>query len=88
MIYLIARRARTRRLYNEIRNLWDSTDDPRERQSYKVLAYRARTLTIIFCWSCMCNVITFTTAAAVDAFQFEHNASNVDTSRHLPFDVW
>ncbi|XP_017794629.1 PREDICTED: odorant receptor 47a-like [Habropoda laboriosa] len=88
MIYLIARRDKTYKLCNEIRDLWDSSDDPKERQSYEELAHWARNLTIIFYSSCMCNVFTFTIAAAFDYFTIEYSVSDADKSRHLPFEVW
>ncbi|CAL7933126.1 unnamed protein product [Xylocopa violacea] len=88
IVYLIARREETYKLYNEIRSLWDSSDDPRERQPYEQLAYKARICTIAFYISCMSNVISFSIAAAIDYFRIDYNISNAHTSRHLPFDVW
>ncbi|KAK1130028.1 hypothetical protein K0M31_019712 [Melipona bicolor] len=88
IIYLIIRKERTYRLYYKIRSLWDSTNDPKEMQSYIMLAYWARICTIIFYLSCMCNVITFSLAAAVNYFRFEYNANSTDNNRNLPFVVW
>lgn len=88
MIYLIARKKSAYRLYNEIRALWNSSSIPKERQTYEELASWARIVTIVFYSSCMCNVFTFTIAAAVDYFTFEYNISNTDNKRNLPFTVW
>ncbi|XP_078034003.1 odorant receptor 82a isoform X2 [Augochlora pura] len=89
MIYLLARRKRTYQLYYELRKLWDSSDDPKERQPCEQLANWARILTIIFYSSCMCNVITFATAAAFDYFTINNNVSDASNdNRHLPFEVW
>ncbi|KAF3420779.1 hypothetical protein E2986_04408 [Frieseomelitta varia] len=38
-----ARREKARKLYNEMRCLWDSSDDPNEKKSYEQIAYWART---------------------------------------------
>ncbi|XP_043259030.1 putative odorant receptor 92a [Colletes gigas] len=89
MIYLVARRERVYWLYNELRDLWDSSNDLKERQSYQKLAYQARTITIVFYFSCLCNVFTFTIAAAVDYIKIEYNINNgTYKNRHLPFEVW
>ncbi|CAK9802289.1 hypothetical protein ANTPLA_LOCUS3155 [Anthophora plagiata] len=88
MIYLIARKDKAYRLYNEIRDLWDSSDDPKERQHYENLAYWARIISIIFHLACMWNVFMFTVAATHDYFTIEYNVSYAEKSRHLPFEVW
>ncbi|XP_076654221.1 odorant receptor 82a isoform X2 [Halictus rubicundus] len=89
MMYLLSRRKRMYQLYYELRNLWDSSDDPDERQPYVQLANWARLLTIVFYSSCMCNVITFATAAAIDYFHMNYNVSDASNdNRHLPFEVW
>ncbi|KAK9295705.1 hypothetical protein QLX08_010046 [Tetragonisca angustula] len=80
IFYLIARRGKAHKLYNEMRSLWDSTDDPNEKKSYEQIAYWARIVTITFYTSLMCNVISFTISGIIDYL------SNND--RHLPFDVW
>ncbi|KOC69475.1 Putative odorant receptor 13a [Habropoda laboriosa] len=82
------RRDKTYRLYYEIRDLWHSTDDPKERQNFENLAYWARTITIVFYSACMWNVFTFTFAATHDYFMIEYNISNAEKSKHLPFEVW
>lgn len=87
MIYLIARREKTYSLYYKIRNLWNSSNDSKERP-YEEFAYWARIFSIIFYSSCMCNVFTFSIAAAIDYFKFEYNANNTENNRHLPFIVW
>ncbi|CAD1473225.1 unnamed protein product, partial [Heterotrigona itama] len=88
IIYLIVRKERTYRLYYEIRSLWNTTNDPKDMQSYIKLAHWARICTIIFYLSCLCNVITFSLAAAINYFRFEYNASSADNNRDLPFFVW
>ncbi|XP_068983202.1 odorant receptor 82a-like isoform X3 [Bombus flavifrons] len=88
MFYLIARRERSYMLYHEIKSLWDTTNDSNEIQSYIQFAYWARICTIVFYSSCLCNVITFSSAAAVDYFRFDYNANSTSNSRHLPFIVW
>ncbi|XP_076381479.1 uncharacterized protein LOC117226208 isoform X2 [Megalopta genalis] len=88
MIYLLARKKRTYQLYYELRNLWDASDDPEEWQPCEQLANWARILTIVFYSSCMCNVITFATAAAFDYFNINYNVSDASNdNRHLPFEV-
>ncbi|XP_043598169.1 odorant receptor 4-like [Bombus pyrosoma] len=88
MFYLIARRERSYMLYHEIKSLWDTANDSKEIQSYIQFAYWARICTIVFYSSCVCNVITFSSAAAVDYFRFDYNASSTSNNRHLPFIVW
>ncbi|XP_050490084.1 odorant receptor 4-like isoform X2 [Bombus huntii] len=88
MFYLIARRERSYMLYYEIKSLWDTANDSNEIQSYIQFAYWARICTIVFYSSCVCNVITFSSAAAVDYFRFDYNANSTSNSRHLPFIVW
>ncbi|XP_033320568.1 odorant receptor 67c-like [Bombus bifarius] len=88
MIYLVARRERVYRLYNEIRILWDSTDDPNERKSYEQIAYRARIVTITFSSCFLCNLTTFSIATIADYFRFAYNGNNTNDNRHLPFLVW
>ncbi|KAK9295703.1 hypothetical protein QLX08_010045 [Tetragonisca angustula] len=80
IIYLVARREKAHKLYNEIRSLWDATDDPNEKKSYQQIAYWARTITITFYACVSCNVIFFTTSAIIDYL--------CNDNRHLPFDVW
>lgn len=75
-------------LYYEIKSLWDTANDSNEIQSYIQFAYWARIYTIVFYSSCVCNVITFSSAAAVDYFRFDYNANSTSNSRHLPFIVW
>lgn len=87
MIYLIVRREKTYSLYYKIRNLWNSSNDSKERP-YEEFAYWARIFSIIFYSSCMCNVFTFSIAAAINYFKFEYNANNTENNRHLPFIVW
>ncbi|XP_026671596.1 odorant receptor 13a-like [Ceratina calcarata] len=86
MVYLIIRRERTGRLYNEIRSLWLSSDDVKDRLSYEKLAYWARICTIGFFTSCMCNVVTFSIGSAMNSFKGGYNDSN--QTRELPFEVW
>ncbi|XP_029038424.2 odorant receptor 85b-like [Osmia bicornis bicornis] len=86
-IYLVARREKSCGLYKELRSLWDSTDDPKERQSYEEFAYWARICSIIFYSSGTMTVIIFTISAACDYIRSEHNDNGVN-GRHLPFDVW
>ncbi|KAF3420778.1 hypothetical protein E2986_04409 [Frieseomelitta varia] len=52
---LTARREKAHELYNEIRSLWDATDDPNEKKSYQQIAYWARTVTITFYACVLCN---------------------------------
>lgn len=87
MLYLIARREKIYSLYYKIRSLWNSSNDSKERP-YEEFAYWARIFSIIFYSSCMCNVFTFSIAAAIDYFKFEYNANNTENNRHLPFIVW
>ncbi|XP_029038425.2 odorant receptor 22c-like [Osmia bicornis bicornis] len=87
IIYLVARRDKSYRLYKELRSLWDSTDDPKERQSYKGFAYWARIYSIVFYSSSTMTVIMFTASAAWDCIVNEHIGNGVN-GRHLPIEVW
>nr|XP_034180060.1 odorant receptor 45a-like [Osmia lignaria] len=87
IIYLVARRDKSYRLYKELRSLWDSTDDPKERQSYEEFAYSARIYSIIFYSSGTMTVFMFTTSAAWDCISNGH-IGNGDNGRHLPIDLW
>nr|XP_003706289.1 PREDICTED: putative odorant receptor 85e [Megachile rotundata] len=86
MIYLIARKERSYKLYKELRSLWDSSHDSKERQCYQGLAYIARNCTIIYHTSGLLTVAVFTVSAVFDYVKFgqDNNAAN----RHLPYDVW
>ncbi|XP_026671595.1 odorant receptor 13a-like [Ceratina calcarata] len=86
MIYLVMRRERTGRLYNEIRSLWLSSDDVKERQSYEKLAYWARICTIVFFTSCMFTASVFVISSAMKSFKGGHSNSN--QSRELPYEAW
>ncbi|XP_026671592.1 odorant receptor 9a-like isoform X2 [Ceratina calcarata] len=86
MVYLIIRRERTGRLYNEIRSLWHSSDDVEERQSYEKLAYWARICTIVSFTSCMGTASSFVISSAMKSFKGGH--SNSSRSRELPYEVW
>ncbi|KOX67787.1 Putative odorant receptor 92a [Melipona quadrifasciata] len=77
---IAARREKAHKLYNEMRNLWDSSDDPKERKSYEQIAYWARIATITFYACLMSNVISFTVSGIIDYLS--------NNNRHLPFDVW
>ncbi|KAK1130033.1 hypothetical protein K0M31_019717 [Melipona bicolor] len=80
IVYVIARREKAHKLYNEMRSLWDSSDDPNERKSYEQIAYWARIATITFYVCLMSNVISFTISGIIDYLS--------NNNRHLPFDVW
>ncbi|XP_076173317.1 odorant receptor Or2 [Ptiloglossa arizonensis] len=89
MVYIIVRKKKAYWLYNELRDLWNTSDDIEERQPFEKLAYWARTITIVFYSSCLCNVFTFTIAAALNYIKIKYNANeNANKSRHLPFEVW
>ncbi|KAK1130029.1 hypothetical protein K0M31_019713 [Melipona bicolor] len=80
LVYVTARREKAHKLYNEMRYLWDSSDDPNEKKSYEQIAYWARTVTIIFSACLSCNVIFFSTSAIIDYLS--------NDTRHLPFVAW
>ncbi|XP_076234993.1 uncharacterized protein LOC143179584 [Calliopsis andreniformis] len=88
MFYLLARKDKAYSLYNELRDLWNTSNTPTEKQSYESLAYWARLCTIVFYSSCMCNVLTFTIAAAFDYIKIEYINNGTKEDLHLPFDVW
>lgn len=88
MFYLLARREKACSIYSDLKDLWDSSDVPAERLSYEKLANWARILTIIFYSSCMCNVLTFTIAAAFDYVMIVYIRNGTNKDLHLPFDVW
>ncbi|KAF3420780.1 hypothetical protein E2986_04406 [Frieseomelitta varia] len=54
---IAARREKAHELYNEMRSLWDSSDDSNEKKSYEQIAYWARIATITFFVSLMCNLL-------------------------------
>nr|XP_034180493.1 odorant receptor 45a-like [Osmia lignaria] len=87
IIYLVARREKSCILYKELRSLWDSTDDPKERQSYEGLAYWARICSIIFYSSGMMSVVMFMISPACDYIRNKHVGNGV-RARHLPIDAW
>ncbi|XP_046143347.1 odorant receptor 22c-like [Osmia bicornis bicornis] len=87
IIYLVARREKSCTLYKELRSLWDSTDDPKERQSYKEFAYWARIYSIVFYLSSTMTVIMFTASAAWDCIRTEYIGNGV-SGRHLPIVAW
>ncbi|KAK1130032.1 hypothetical protein K0M31_019716 [Melipona bicolor] len=80
VVYLTARREKAHNLYNEIRSLWDSSNDPNEKKSYEQIAYWARTVTIIFSACISCNVIFFSTSAIIDYLS--------NDNRQLPYTAW
>ncbi|XP_043526815.1 putative odorant receptor 85d isoform X1 [Frieseomelitta varia] len=80
VVYVTARREKARKLYNEMRCLWDSSDDPNEKKSYEQIAYWARTVTIIFFVCLLCNVTFFLTSAIINYLS--------NDNRHLPFIAW
>ncbi|KAK1130030.1 hypothetical protein K0M31_019714 [Melipona bicolor] len=80
VVYIIARREKAYKLYNEMRSLWDSSDDPNEKKSYEQIAYWARIATITFYGCLMGNVISFTISGIIDYL--------CNDNRHLPFVAW
>ncbi|XP_076390641.1 odorant receptor 22c-like [Megachile rotundata] len=86
MIYLTARKEKSYKLYKELRSLWDSSHDPKERRCYQDLAYIARNCTIIFYTTGMLTVAIFIVSAVSDYIKLGQD--NNTANRHLPFEVW
>ncbi|XP_046143444.1 odorant receptor 82a-like [Osmia bicornis bicornis] len=88
LIYVVARRERAKRLYKELRSLWDSADDPEEMKSYEQFAYWGRICTLLVYTIGLCTIIIYTITAAVDYFIIDYTDNNNDKTRYLPFEVW
>nr|XP_012147625.1 PREDICTED: uncharacterized protein LOC100879426 [Megachile rotundata] len=84
--YLLTKKERACRLLDELRSLWNSTDDPVEKKSYEVFAYWGRTCTIAFFVSGMSTTSMFMISGVVDSLN-QQDLDNI-SNRHLPYDVW
>nr|XP_034180214.1 odorant receptor 85c-like [Osmia lignaria] len=88
LIYVVARRERAKRLYKELRSLWDSADDPEEMKSYEQFAYWGRICTLLVYTLGLWTIIIFTITAAIDYFTIDYTDNNNVKTRYLPFEVW
>ncbi|XP_034180496.2 odorant receptor 22c-like [Osmia lignaria lignaria] len=87
LLYLAIRREKAYKLYKELRSLWDSTDDLKERQSYEEFAYWGRKFTLIFYSFGAWTVTIYTITAVIECVKIRL-ANNDNTTRTLPFEVW
>lgn len=89
MIYLLARKEKSSRLYETIRKCWYTSNDPSVRKYCEDFASQARMFTMAFCISVFSNVITFTITAMVIWIKESRSRTNeTETNLHLPFEVW
>ncbi|XP_047356870.1 odorant receptor 22c-like [Vespa velutina] len=89
MIYLLARRKISLKLYKDIRNCWYMSNDTNNRKCYEDLAGKARILTMGFLFSGICNVMTFTIVAVIIRIKEGHSKGNqTEMIYHMPFEVW
>nr|XP_034180495.1 odorant receptor 85b-like [Osmia lignaria] len=86
--YLIAKKEKAHTVYNELRSLWATTDDPLERQSYEMFAYWARTCTIVFFVSSISTATMFMISGTFDYIKDMYTNNGTESTRHLPYDVW
>nr|QHN69131.1 odorant receptor 3 [Sirex nitobei] len=89
LFYVLLRRKKMENMYLIIRELWEVTSDPDEKQIYENTAWQAKIFTIIFCCVAFSNNVLFTGAAAMPWIKsYSRSVNETNIVRDLPFDIW